>query len=136
MKYTKLAVEFIHNYHNLIKHGHKDEAMRGEYYALIYLSHDYRDFFPSDISDEMNISSARVAAMLNNLEKKGLVMRKKNPDDRRKTIVVITEKGKEMAKKIETDVMNHVMGILKHLGEDDAKEFVRIMGKLNTFFED
>ncbi|MCL2085183.1 MAG: MarR family winged helix-turn-helix transcriptional regulator, partial [Oscillospiraceae bacterium] len=80
--------------------------------------------------DEMRVSSARVAAALNSLEQKGLITRQINKDDRRKILVGVTEHGKKMAEKHRQDVIGVAAKLLNLLGEHDAKEYVRITGKL------
>ncbi|NLK22290.1 MAG: MarR family transcriptional regulator [Epulopiscium sp.] len=86
---------------------------------------------PSDISNEMNISSARVAAMLNNLENKGLITREIDKSDRRRILVELTQDGIEFTKDRNKTVVNYTVRILKLLGEHDAKELVRIVGRLS-----
>lgn len=73
MDYKDLALEFI----EVMNHTRKrnipkqiDDSMRGEHFVLHYISEHEGDVTPSDISNEMGITSARIAAALNSLEKK------------------------------------------------------------------
>ncbi|GAA4653265.1 transcriptional regulator [Anaerocolumna aminovalerica] len=133
MDYMELAKQFLHNSYQFRKRGHQkkiDETMQGEAFAILYILRQGDIVLPSEISNEMNISSARVAAMLNSLENKGLVTRQIDKSDRRKILVELTQEGKELAEKHNQMVVNNTARMLELLGEHDAKELVRIMGKL------
>ncbi|HZK34910.1 MAG TPA: MarR family transcriptional regulator [Bacillota bacterium] len=133
MNYTELAKRFLHNSHQFKSYGHHqkiEESMQGEIFVLFYVSRQNNFTLPSEIGAEMNISSARVAAILNNLEKKGLITRQIDKSDRRKIIVELTKKGSEKAEKHNQTVISLTAQMLESLGEQDAKELVRITGRL------
>jgi DNA-binding MarR family transcriptional regulator len=85
---------------------------------------------PSEISNEVGISTARVAATLNSLESKGWVTRKIDVNDRRRILVEMTPEGKEQVEKHFQMIMNTTTNMLEYLGEHDANEYVRIMKRL------
>ncbi len=148
MDYNKLAEHFYHETYQLKKYGHQriiDESMQGEIFTLLYIKSRNTEnkntenkntksintlVTPGDISEEMSISSARVATILNNLEKKGLVERKIDTIDRRRILVALTRKGEEQAENSNRKVINQIEKMLKLLGEEDAKEFVRITARI------
>lgn len=134
MNYEELARELFNNMEKL--HRSKPQknitgSMEGEKSILRFLSFNRdKDVLPGDISEELNISSARVAAALNRLEEKGLVTRSIDPEDRRRFIVSLTEKGKSETEIHAKKMMERVVTLLKELGEHDAVEYVRIMGRV------
>lgn len=133
MDYTELAKQFLHASYHFRKHGMQrkiDETMQGEAFAILYILRQGGIVLPSEISNEMNISSARVAAMLNNLESKGLVSREIDKSDRRRILVDLTQSGRELAEKHHQHAVNATVRMLEMLGEHDAGELVRIMGRL------
>lgn len=133
MDYTELAKQFLHNTYQFRTCGHQkkiDGTMQGETFALLYILKQGDIVLPSEISNEMNISSARVAAILNNLENKGYITRQIDKSDRRKILVELTRKGVRRAEKQNQMVISITARMLELLGEHDAKELVRIMGKL------
>lgn len=91
---------------------------------------DSRWIDSSDISNAMGATSARIAAALNSLEKKGLILRRIDAEDRRRILIDLTDAGREHVHKQNQMMMNFVTNMLKYLGEDDAKEYIRIMKKL------
>lgn len=133
MDYIELAKQFLHNSYQFQSRSHQkkiDETMQGETFALLYILKQGSVVLPSEISNEMNISSARVAAILNSLEKKGLITRSIDKNDRRKILVNLTQEGIVLAKQHEEMAINMTARMLGLLGEHDAKELVRIMGRL------
>ncbi|MCL2508255.1 MAG: winged helix DNA-binding protein [Oscillospiraceae bacterium] len=133
MDYAELAAELMENMQELHRsrsRGRVDEAMRGEVFVLHYIAGQGGDVLPGEISGEMNVSSARTASMLNNLESKGLLTRQIDTSDRRKVLVRLTPKGKELAQQHRRTALEDVANMLEMLGEHDAREYVRIIGRL------
>ena len=131
--YTDLAKKFMHDSYRFRRHSQQkkvDEAMQGEAFVLLYAKMKGDSILPSEVSTEMNISSARIAAVLNSLENKGLVTRSIDPDDRRRVLVDLTQDGKALGEQYYHMVLGLTARMLAILGEQDAVELVRIMGKL------
>lgn len=54
------------------------------------------------IAEELHVSTARVAALLKNMEAKGLIARERAISDARVTVVTLTPRGRALARRIET----------------------------------
>ena len=133
MDYTELAKAFLRHAYQFSKINHQkkiDCTMRGEAFVTIYLKMQGGGVLPSEISTEMDISSARVAAVLNSLENKGMITRQIDRGDRRRIFVDLTPVGEALAEKYTQLALDSAVHILEILGERDAREFVRILGKL------
>ena len=61
--------------------------IKGEYFVLNYLLTHGSQAHPKELNREMAVSSARIAALLNHMEEKGLVIRKDDATDNRQVIV-------------------------------------------------
>lgn len=134
--YTELAEQFLRDTFQFKSYGHQrkiDESMRGEVFVLLYILKWDKYVLPSEIGEKMNISSARVATILNALENKGLITREIDKNDRRKILVSLTEKGAKQAKNHNQTIVNLAAKMLKFLGENDAKELIRITHRLVDF---
>jgi DNA-binding MarR family transcriptional regulator len=94
------------------------------------LTHTGDGVYPSVLQKRMGTSSARVAAILSSLEKKGFITREVDRSDRRRVIVSITAAGKAHAdaEMIEMDAV--IKEIFLSLGEDDTNEFIRILDRV------
>ena len=133
MDYTALAQEFMRNMSQLHRHNAQkklNDSMHGESFVLGYISRHNGNVIPSEISNEMGISSARIAATLNSLESKGMITRMIDVSDRRRILVELTPVGKEQVDQHFQEIMEFTTNMLCYLGEHDAKEYVRIMGRL------
>ena len=129
MDYRELAADFLKCLHAMRKagpHHNINESLRGETFALQYIFLHEGPVLPGEISSEMGISSARIAAALNSLERKGLVTRRIDFSDRRRILVELTEKGVESAKAHGNELLDNTTKLLSALSEEDAREFVRI----------
>ena len=106
---------------------------QGEILVLNYLyEHEKTEELPTQISNNLCLSTSRVAATLNSLEKKGFINRIMSTHDRRKIIVSITDSGKELVRKKREKIKAIFTEILEKMGEHDAREFIRILGKLEN----
>lgn len=133
MDYTNLAREFMEIMNQMRKcniHKPISDSMHGEIFVLLYISKHEYNVIPSEISNEVGISTARVAATLNSLEKKGMITRKIDVNDRRRILVEMTPSGREQIENHFKMIMKITTNMLSYLGENDAKEYVRILRRL------
>ncbi|MCL1977397.1 MAG: MarR family winged helix-turn-helix transcriptional regulator [Candidatus Bathyarchaeota archaeon] len=89
-----------------------------------------QEVLPKDISNAMGVSTARVAIALNELAEKELITREIDDDDRRRIIVKLTPKGRKVSAEQKQKFIDGMAEFLTKLGEHDAKEYVRIMGRI------
>lgn len=133
MDYAALAEEMVRCMFALRKgkpNKNISEALRGEEIALVYMGTKGDEILPGELSQALGLSTARIAATLNSLEKKGLVTREIDPDNRRQILVRLTDAGREFSAARRARLMAITTGMLTTLGEEDAREFVRITKRL------
>jgi len=133
MDYEALAMQFMECMHTIRRAGPQkpiEESLRGEAFVIKFLSHHGGSVLPSEISNIMGISTARIAATLNSLEKKGWITRRIDTDDRRRILVDLTSEGKAQAEEQHRHMMKNTIKLLSMLGEEDAIEYVRLSRKL------
>ncbi len=133
MDYEKLARDYMKVMYQMRRRNAQkqlNDSMHGEHFVLSYISKHEGGVIPSEISNEMGISTARVAAALNNLEGKGLITRAIDEADRRRILVNLTGAGRAQVERHDQKIMMITTKMLQYLGENDAKEFLRIMKRL------
>lgn len=133
MDYEGLAHEYIEVMHQMRRHKAQkqlSDSMHGENFVLFFIYKHEGNVIPSDLSNEMGITSARIAATLNSLEGKGYITRRIDVEDRRRILVDLTEAGTQQVQKQQQMIMKAITNMLQYIGEDDAKDFIRIMKKL------
>ncbi len=106
------------------------EKMRGAPMILHYIKTHDGAVSPSEISRQMGTSTARITAVLGNLEKKGLIVRSMDESDRRKIRITLTEKGQQHVQKMEQDIVAAVQNLVEYLGEEDARSAIHLMERL------
>ena len=129
MDYSKIATEFMERMeHSPHKKPLNDmqRFSKGELFAMSLLQKTDDPISAGDIATAMNTSSARVANLLNTLENKGFIERCIDTNDRRKILVVITDKGKQTIEKSKNLMQEHLSSVFKQMGEKDSREFMRL----------
>ena len=136
MDYEKSAIELLKLRAELVHvPGNRkiNASPHGEYFVLTYLlSHDGKAY-PKELSREMAVSSARIAALLNQTEKKGWTARTADPENSRQTVVNLTEEGHRAIIEKQTETFDMTVDILKALGERDTEELLRIKRKIVAY---
>lgn len=107
------------------------EYLRGEC-RLLFVLNVNRDqaMQPGQIAKLLNISTARVASILRTLEAKGMLVRTTCDEDKRKTFVVITDKGSEYIETKRANITGFIDRTFEKLTEEEREEFVRLTKKL------
>ena len=83
-----------------------------------------------DAAKELGVDRTTMVALIDELEDKGLVERRRSPDDRRKNIVELTARGKEILAEGERRHQEAEKAFLADLTPIEADLFVRILKKL------
>lgn len=133
MDYSALTSELLKKMALLIRsnpHKQIGEYAGGEICILNYLVYIDGAALPSEMSLAMEISSARIAAILNSLERKEMISRKIDTSDRRKVLVTITDQGKTYVFEKRKHIHRNMERILRQLGENDSNECIRILDRI------
>lgn len=91
---------------------------------------DAEERSPSELAATLDLSSGRVANILKSLQGSGYVIRERDGDDARRVHVALTEAGASKAAELYNAQVNACGAMLRALGEEDARELVRIMSKI------
>ena len=81
---------------------------QGECFVLRCLARSPKPLLPSDLSTMTQSSTARIAVVLNTLEKKGYITRAIDPADRRRVLVSLTSVGAEYVRSIRQQLRQHL----------------------------
>jgi DNA-binding MarR family transcriptional regulator len=96
------------------------------------LSIDKEDGTPSTyISNRMGMEPTSLTRTLKTLEEKGLITRKKNPEDGRGVLISLTDLGKEMRGKSKETVLKFNETIKKNISEEKLNHFMEVAEVIN-----
>jgi DNA-binding MarR family transcriptional regulator len=91
------------------------------------LSIDKEEGTPSTaISSRMGMEATSLTRTLRTLEEKGLITRKKNPDDGRGVLIYLTDLGKEKRELSKTTVLKFNEIIKKNISDEKLKHFMEV----------
>ena len=107
------------------------DFIQGEMKILNYLYLNNSPVLPGKLCDDLYMTSARMSAALKSLKTKGYMERSVSKNDKRKIPVILTESGRSYFAEKRTKVINAYSEMFMKLGEDDTKEFIRIIKRLN-----
>ena len=133
MDYQALANELLAIYAGLMHDQASrrvSQMIRGEHFVLNYLFMHSGQAQPKELSVVMDVSTARIAVLLNRLEEKGFVARTVDPEDNRRVIVTLLEPGRQEVDRTRTEVRGCMADMLERLGPEDAEAYLRIQKKL------
>lgn len=88
------------------------------------------DISQKDMQDKLHVKSGTISESINKLEKKGLLIRQYDENDRRKRVLHLTEKGKKDVETYTKDYQKEVIQFFDVLSDDEKKELEDILKKL------
>ncbi len=109
------------------------DANRGEGVLLGYLRHHDGEATPAELSVALDVSTARIAVLLNKMERKKLVERQKHPHNNKNTIVRLLPEGRKLSEEQEKIFKDRTVSFFETLGEDKAALFVELQGEMVDF---
>lgn len=96
------------------------------------LSIDKEDGTPSSyISNRMGMEPTSLTRTLKTLEEKGLIIRKKNPDDGRGVLIYLTDLGKEMCEQSKATVLKFNEVVRQNISEEKLNHFMEVAEVIN-----
>ncbi len=86
----------------------------------------------SEISRKLCISRPAVTQCVDRLEKKDMLARCSDPNDRRAVYVKLTDKGKEYFEEIKNNAVVFINHVILNMGEENAQQLTMLLDKLKT----
>ncbi|MDO4282881.1 MAG: transcriptional regulator [Clostridia bacterium] len=105
------------------------EFSRGEKGVLLYLSKS-NGLTAGELSEKLGVTTARIASLLNTLENKGLIIRNKDIQDKRKVQVYITDSGKDLLEEQRENLIRIIEKIIDEMGEKDINQYIELGRKI------
>ena len=98
--------------------------------AILVMLRDSGPMSQQDLGDRLHVDPSNLVNFLNPLERDGLVVRKRDPADRRRHIVEITEKGIERVPVCDGPIEALENELFAGLSAEDRRELQRILGEI------
>ena len=88
-----------------------------------------------DLSEYMNVSTARIAALLKKMEAKGLIEKEHDLADGRVVVVNLSNQGKELADKFKANLYAHIGEMIDKIGMDRMLEFAAVSNEIQSLMK-
>ncbi len=107
-----------------------DDSIKGMYLILRFINDSRDELIAEDIKNSLSISSARVSMVLTLLLKKKYIKKEKSKIDKRKTIIMITESGKNALEIKERNIINCIESRLECLTLEESNKLLNLIVKM------
>ncbi len=108
-----------------------DEINSGMGYIMLRLYNAKEEVYAINLSQDMQISRARVTMLLRKLISRGFVLKQRSKLDARKEIITITNIGRDEVNKIKQKVLGDVNRLIDKLGMDKVNEFLELSKEIH-----
>ena len=125
--------EIVDRFHKSPGSKSSSTLSNGEKGILQYLK-DHGTCHPGDLQKSINVGSGRIGNALKNLEKKGLIYRKREEEDARFVIVGLTEKGLAFHKQCFDRLIETLNYVYEKMGEERFDEFLSLSSDFVAYF--
>ncbi|WP_201769271.1 MarR family winged helix-turn-helix transcriptional regulator [Fervidicella metallireducens] len=89
----------------------------------------------NELSDKMNLDSSTMTRIIDKLVRDGLIKRDKDEEDRRKVLVMLTDRGKEVANMLNDSVNEYYKKIISNIPTGRIDEVLNAVSVLLKAFE-
>lgn len=112
-----------------------ESTQRGFGFVLSYLEKADKDIYAGDLSKKLNVSTARIAALLKKMEQNGLITRHTSPKDARRTVVEITPAGIALVDEMRKQALHRVELLLAQVSKEDLETYIRISKQIKEVMD-
>ncbi|MFJ2828494.1 MarR family winged helix-turn-helix transcriptional regulator [Streptomyces sp. NPDC087263] len=108
----------------------KGNGLRGYHYRLLAALEQWGPASQADLGRDTGIDRSDVTAALAELESRGLIERRVNPDHKRRNIVTITPQGFDVLLDLDAMIDEVQEAVLAPLTAAQRRQFVNLMSRL------
>jgi len=89
----------------------------------------------AELSTLLGISAPSASAMIERLVKKGIVIRKRNPYDRRKIVVAISPQAKKGISRLNQIVLESIAELIDRVGPETARAWCEVLKQVEKIVQ-
>ena len=126
MEFTELFSHLLIDLQSLFRKNNKNLSLSLSQITLLY-SIPALGISMSSLSLRLGLDNSTLTRLINVLENRSLVKKRSNPDDKRSTIVRLTQKGEEKVEMIEinlNDFCEDIVGSFSYEEKRDLKDML------------
>lgn len=125
---VSLEKSLHHVFHMIyLKNRNSGQQTQGKVLKILYRKGTVSQ---KEVQDFLDVKPGTISEIITKLEKKGLLTRIQDINDRRKVLLSLTEKGRMDVEAFNQNYQNNVMSYFNILTEGEKNEFTRILNKI------
>lgn len=97
---------------------------------LLKIIHNKKHCTANDIVHMIKRDKAQITRLISGLIDQGLIKKLPNPEDKRSQLLVFTEQGEEIQKRLAMEIQSTILTLTDGLSEEDIAQFERIAEKM------
>ena len=109
----------------------REFGLTGPQLTVIKLLEELGDLSLSSLSARIKARNSTVTGIVDRMEREDLVVREQSQEDRRVTLIRLTDRGRALADRIEVEPMAIFRRALESLAPDDLETLFRILEQLH-----
>lgn len=114
----------------------KEENIHPKQIPLMMKLKQNPGFTQRELAKEIGIQPSTLNVTIQRMEKNGLVIRKQDTKDQRRSLIYLSTQGEEVFGRMEGKFQSVKDQSLKHFSENEKKEFVRLLEKYSNALDD
>lgn len=124
--YYKQMLAVTKQINNYIERDSHLALSRGEGAILCELKRNPDGLTPGELSKLMDVGTGRIGNALKSMEHKGFIHRQDDPDDKRKTVVTLTEEGLSLNNSLEKQFENRMEHVIEAMGQERFEKYLAL----------
>lgn len=105
--------------------------------GFVLLNIDKDNGTPSTtLGPKMGMEATSLTRTLKSMEEKGLIIRKKNPNDGRSVLIYLTDFGREKRELSKSTVLKFNESVKQHISDEKLKNFIEVAETINELIQD
>lgn len=127
--YVRL-VRTAEHLHGLVSRGLIPYGLTASQYSTLKVLAQQGEMMQRDIAHYLLKTGGNITMVVDNLERMGLVERRKSLEDRRQTLVALTVAGRELFDSVYPGHLSDIEDVLSGLTEEECAALTALLGKV------
>lgn len=113
----------------------KEENLHPGQMPLLVALHKEEGLTQRELASRLDIKPSTLNVMIGRLEKNGMIRKKQDSMDQRRSLIYLTQEGKCAFEKVKEKARSMQKEVMEAFTEEEQKEFIRMMKKLCDCFD-
>ncbi len=109
-----------------------EEELTSSQAKVLFQIHKFQSYRPSDIGKMLNVDKSNITRMVERLEKKDLIERHPDPEDRRSFLLYLTDKGRATVNRAMPLAVNALAELEQALTDEEKAQLRHCLRKIVT----